>query len=115
MERKTVMLLRKAVMEEAGPRTLKITYFTIIYIHLHIHIYIHISILYIFQFEDNILCIFLFSGFSPVGEKLPKENERHRSETTSISKGDQDAGDYRHQAEIVKIELTSCWIYFWCT
>ena len=26
MERKTVMLLRKAVMEEAGPRTLKIIY-----------------------------------------------------------------------------------------
>ena len=50
-------------------------------------------------------CSFAWSLFfilSPVGKKLPKEDEGYGSKTTSIPKSDQDTGDYRYQAEIVK-------------
>ena len=87
------MLLRKAVMEEAGPRTL-----------VKIIFHRHGTKLGLMD------CSFAWSLFfilSPVGKELPKEDEGYRSKTTCIPEGDQDTGDYRYQAEIVNNEVVS--------
>ena len=79
-----MILLRKAIMEEAGPRTLE-----------------KILVFERFTEMNFVLRIVLFL-LSPVGKELSKEYEGYRTEPTTVPESDQDTGYNWHKAAIVK-------------